>query len=250
MPLDTETLGLAIAATAAALWAVSSMIWGLAGATFKPVVLNCLKGLAACVLFAITLLVMGEPVVQPIFDVPGWQLLLLGLSGIVGIAIGDTFYFGSLNRIGPRQASLLSLLAAPMVAVLGWWLLEETLSPTALTGITLTVIGVAWVVLEKKRPPRAGREVAKGVAGHATTKLAIAVGVLFGVLAAVGQAVGAIMNRAALVDGEASDLWTALWRVGLATVVLMPVMAVVGVKRPGGSPMRTRPQTLPAIFGE
>ena len=241
MPFSDVTLGLTIATTAAALWAVSSMIWGLAGTTFRPVVLNGLKGLFACTLFVVTLLVMGQPVLEPLSTIEPRRLALLAASGIIGISLGDTFYFGCLNRIGPRQASLLHLLSSPMTVLGGWLVLGERIGLLAGSAIGLTVAGVAWVVLEKKRSPRPGREISAGVTGHADTRTGILVGVIFGILAAIGQATGMIMNRSATDGIEASDLWTALWRLGMATLVLLPAMAVLqGNAKQARSPIKLK----------
>lgn len=232
--LPPETLGLAVATTAAIFWAVSSLIWGVAGVKFKPIVLNCYKGLAAVVLFAITMLVMGESVVEPLTKVAPWKLIVLGASGIVGIAAGDTCYFASLNRIGPRQASLLYLLSSPMVAGLGWVFLGEALSLWSILGILLAVGGVAWVVTEEKQPPRPGRDVKEGMVGSAVTKQQVLIGVLFGVLAATGQSVGAVMNRGIVGDvdpDKASEIWTAMWRLVIGTSVLLPAVIVIS-RRP------------------
>ncbi|MGQ7845630.1 EamA family transporter [Granulosicoccus sp. 3-233] len=52
-----------------------------------------------------------------------WVLLIL--SGIIGIFIGDTALFFTLNRLCPRRTGILFSCDAPMTVFLAWWILDE-----------------------------------------------------------------------------------------------------------------------------
>jgi drug/metabolite transporter (DMT)-like permease len=108
--------------------------------------------------------------------------LWLGLSGIIGLTLGDAFLFQSYVSIGPRLGSLLLSLAPVFGTVIAWVFFDEILSILQITGIGLTLAGIAWVVLSHEEPPNTPR-------GHTRR------GVLFGVLAALGQAVGLVLSR-------------------------------------------------------
>jgi len=76
----------------------------------------------------------------------GW----LAVSGIVGFTFGDFCLFRAYVEIGARLSQLMMALAPPLTAVIGWLLLGETLGGRALLGMTLTIAGIAWAVLERQ----------------------------------------------------------------------------------------------------
>ncbi len=106
----------------------------------------------------------------------------LSLSGIIGLALGDMFLFRTYEHIGPRLGMLLMSLAPVIGALLAWLFFGETLRPGQIAGIALTLSGIAWVVgtrpSENSSQPRVGGR-----------------GLLFGVLAATGQAVGLVLSK-------------------------------------------------------
>ncbi|GAG97393.1 unnamed protein product [marine sediment metagenome] len=77
------------------------------------------------------------------------QWFWIGLSGIVGLGIGDFGLFAAFVIIGPRRSVLIMSLS-PIFAALGaYFMLGEILSPLIITGIAITLIGVIVVILEK-----------------------------------------------------------------------------------------------------
>ena len=84
-------------------------------------------------------------------SLPSHDIWLLLASGIIGIFIGDSLLFSSLNRLGPRRAGILFALNAPMAAVFGWLLLGESLSWFAVAGIAVCVGGVMLAIFFGKR---------------------------------------------------------------------------------------------------
>jgi len=109
----------------------------------------------------------------------GW----LALSGVIGLALGDSFLFSAFVLIGPR----LSLLIMSMVPIIGttaaWIVLGETLNSLELAGVIVAVGGIGWVVME-----RSG-------AGRSTIPRRYAYGVLLSLAAACGQALGLVAAK-------------------------------------------------------
>jgi drug/metabolite transporter (DMT)-like permease len=97
------------ALAAALLWAISSVVYAGLGDRLSATWLNFLKGLVAIGLVAVTVLLLGLPWVA----LPIGPLLALLASGILGIGIGDTCYFKSINALGPRRALVIESLAHP-----------------------------------------------------------------------------------------------------------------------------------------
>ncbi|MEO1523482.1 MAG: DMT family transporter [Cyanobacteria bacterium J06633_2] len=184
------------ALAAACIWAISSTIYAGFGRQLSPTVLNLTKGAVAIAFILLTLWLRGE----------GWaearlvDVLLLTGSGIIGITIGDTAFFSALNCLGARRALLMESLAPPLAAILALIFLSEVLSWGAYLGIVLTVMGVAWVVIE--RTPDTTQK-----------KLQLKAGIFFGFVAALCQAAGAALSRAALADTDISPLWSSLIRI-------------------------------------
>ncbi len=148
-----------------------------------------------------------------------WSLLL---SGFIGIFVGDTLLFTCLNRLGPRRSGILFALNAPIAAVLGWAVLGEQLSVTAIAGIGLTLAGVLLAILFGKRKSQL----------HAweSVKGPLWLGVLVGLLAALSQAVGSLIARPVMAAGV-DPIAASMLRVGVAAICLtmltmLPIKAV------------------------
>ncbi len=214
-------IGEAAALTAAILWAAATLMFGRMGRQLAPVVLNLAKGLFAVAFILITLAIRPAlPAAASATDTAAFPVtatLYLLLSGGIGIGLGDTAYFSAINTLGARRALLLETLAPPMAAVLAWIFLAEQLSPMAVVGIGLTLLGVAWVISE--RVP--GTDQKKWGAG-----LQVAL------LATFCQASGAVLSRAALANTTVDPLWSSLLRL-LAGLVFMGVLVAVQPQRLG-----------------
>src|SRR3954464_6296100 len=74
----------------------------------------------------------------------------LGLSGFVGLALGDGFLFQAFILIGPRLSMLMMALAPVLGAIMAWIFLGENLTLTAVIGIIVTVCGILIVVAERR----------------------------------------------------------------------------------------------------
>lgn len=198
----TQYKGELAALCAALFWALASVVYQQVGQNIPPLLLNLIKGTIALGFLILTLGIMGN---RPA-TINAISLTLLLLSGIIGIGLGDTVYFAAINHLGARNALLLESLAPPITALLSLVFLQENLPITAWCGILLTVFGVAWVVTEQ--------------VSHNGTLLKFQ-GVSLGVVAALAQASGAILSRAALVQTEIHPLWSALFRLAAGVLTLL-----------------------------
>jgi drug/metabolite transporter (DMT)-like permease len=181
--------------------ALGTVIFGQLGQRFPPLFLNFLKGAIVILMLLFTILISDELLVS----ISPVSLRLLLLSGAIGVGIGDTVYFSALNRLGARRTLLLGMLAPPIAAILGLIFLQEQLKISAWCGIMLTILGVGWVITERVSGKNERLEWR---------------GVMFGILAALAQAIAVILSRAALVNTEISLLWSTLLRVAIGEVLL------------------------------
>jgi len=202
-------LGEVAALSAALAWAVAAVWFERVGRQVRPMELNLLKGSGALLLMLATLLLTGDWFAH----LPPLALVLLLLSGALGIGLGDSAYFEALRRLGVRRALLLGTLAPPMTALLGL-LLGETLSFSAWAGVLLTSAGVAWVITE--RTP----------GNTAVQQSDVRRGVLFGVAAALAQAGGAILSRLVFLQTTVSPLQSAILRLAAGVALLFVLLLV------------------------
>lgn len=161
--------------SAAACWAAASLIYRRLSATYGSLAMNfakCLLVLPMLWLTSVALTGRPLPSVEP--SQAGW----LAVSGIAGLAIGDSVYFGALVRIGPSRTLLIWSLAPALTALLAWPILGEAITPMMLGGMALTLGGIGVVVWEGdwRGLPWGGVLLALGAAlcqavGNVTTKL-------------------------------------------------------------------------------
>ena len=131
-------------------------------------------------LFALTYLVVINLILfrEPLpFSAGSSRWIWLSLSGVIGLSLGDAFLFQAFVSIGPRLGTLLLSLAPIFGSIIAWVFFGETLTPLQITGIVLALAGIGWVVMSHEEPADTP---------HGQTRR----GVIFGVLAGLGQAVG------------------------------------------------------------
>jgi drug/metabolite transporter (DMT)-like permease len=190
--LDTGFLGgrvgEAAAVTTAALWGGSALAFSAASRRIGSFRVNQLRLLLACGVLGAALAVHAVVAGALAFP-PGPQAALLLASGLVGLTLGDAALFRAFVLLGARRVVLLTALAPVFVAFLAIPLLGERLGAVGVLGMAVTLGGIAWVLRERREddPPE----------GH------VREGVLLGVVAAFGQAGGAVLAKAGL--GQAPD---------------------------------------------
>ena len=170
-----------IAALATAFFfALTALIFTSTGRSVGSQVTNRVRLLFALIyLILLNLVLFHEPLP---FSAGSSRWLWLGLSGVIGLSLGDAFLFQSYVSVGPRLGSLLLSLAPIFGSVIAWLFFGEILTMLQITGIALALAGIAWVVLSHEEPPNTPK-------GHTRR------GVLFGVLAALGQAAGLVFSK-------------------------------------------------------
>jgi drug/metabolite transporter (DMT)-like permease len=187
--------GDAAALTAAACWAVGSHLFGRIGrgGAVPPGAMNLGKLATATVLFGATLLAMTGRLWP---EAQRGALLLLAASGAVGLAIGDSAYFGAIVTIGVRRSILLLSTAPVFTAIGGAVWLGERLGVVDVMAIAAVLLGLVLVVQDREPAREAVRLVA-----NAAPRPHLGVGVLLGLCAGLGQAVGSLLSRAAMRSG-------------------------------------------------
>jgi drug/metabolite transporter (DMT)-like permease len=197
---------------AALMWACSSMFWGRIPLTAAGI--NLAKNTFGIAFLGVHLLVAAslDPTELVAPDTNAWWNLLV--SGLIGIAIGDTFFFRSLQILGPQRSLMVASLAPLFSALLGWLQLNQALTLWAILGVVFTIIGVMMVIADRKSNWQ-GSE-------HSPGK--VSVGVILGVLAAMCQALGTLYSKFAMDSVPALEV--TLIRIALAALIIFVSMIV------------------------
>ena len=185
-------------------WTLATLLWRRIPATLTANQLNLCKTLLAFLVQLPLLAVVQWPAGQ------GQALLLLALSGVIGIAWGDSLFFGALRRLGTRRSLTLTAGGPAVTALAGLVILGERPHPPQWLGIGL--IGLAVGLVADQTPERD----VQGSPSHPWAGLALALAAM-----ACGSA-GALLARSALRTGEVPTLLASTVRLGAASLVLAP----------------------------
>ena len=171
--MNQQIFGGIFALVSAASWALGTILWRKIGDKISPLSMNLSKGIIGLIFLGIALLLAGiEPVSLKTF-------LILALSGLLGIAVGDTLYFMSLMQLGPRLTSLMGALTPVFIAFSAVFFLNERPSLPVWIGIFLTIGGVAWVLWERVPQKKLIGNKSLGIKYGLLSILAMTAGVIF-----------------------------------------------------------------------
>lgn len=162
--------------------------------------------------------------------------LWLGLSGLIGFVLGDAALFQAFIVIGTRLTMLIFTVNPIIATLLGWLFLGETLTPTQLLGMGITLGGIGWVMLERNNSVQ--REL---------TPKAYTTGILLAVLAGAGQATGAITAKLGLY-GDFPVLSGQIIRVSIAVVGIWILTFLRGKARQTIQALKDQPNAIRFIL--
>jgi drug/metabolite transporter (DMT)-like permease len=157
---------------------------------------------------------------------PGWAtptaLAALSISGMVGFVFGDAWGFRAIVILGPGRASLLAATAPLFTIALAWPILHQRPEPLAYAGMLLTLGGVAFAITSRSR-----RQAARAKHAEGSERL----GIVAGLLGALGQAGGMILSKIGLRTGL-DPLSATVVRIAAATVTVWLLTAAQRQVRP------------------
>ena len=194
------------ALTAALCWSFGGLLSTTPTRAFGALRFNCIRlGIVSCVLIFIVL-VTGS------WRTLGYHsILVLTLSAMIGIFLGDTLLYATLKRIGPRRTGILFTTNAPITVIVGYFSLNESLPVATTVGCFFIMIGVILAVFcGTKSSQKHSFEIVQG---------SLPLGVTFGFLSALCQAVSVLISRPIMASGVDAVAASAL-RVGTAALAL------------------------------
>ncbi|HEY9030930.1 MAG TPA: DMT family transporter [Kangiella sp.] len=144
----TFGLGEIFALSSAICWATAIILFKQSGETLSATALNLFKNTLATFLLVPTALLM-EGFHLPQLDAYQWTIV--AISGFIGIALSDTWYFLALRKVGAGNTAIVSSLYSPFVIVLSVLFLNETLHWSQFFGFSMVLIGIVLVTWQRNR---------------------------------------------------------------------------------------------------
>jgi drug/metabolite transporter (DMT)-like permease len=227
-------MGEAAALLTAFCWVGSSLFFTNAGRLVGSMVVNRIRLVVAVLLLILAHSILLGRVIPVDAGIDRW--MWLGASGIVGLVLGDAALFQAFVLIGPRIGTLIMSLVPVISALIAWSFLGERLQLLETAGILIAVAGIAAVVSER------------GNGGLAVDRKQYLTGVLFGLLGAVGQAVGMVLAKRGLA-GDFPALSGVLLRMITAMVVLWAFTLLRGQARTTLIAVTTNNRAFRSIVG-
>lgn len=183
-----QYLGQTLALLSAIIWAFAVILFKKSGETVHPIALNLFKNLLTMILLLPTMAIFHETLFRP---VPMSEYAIFLISGILGMAIGDTLFFMSLNRIGASISAIVGYMYSPSIIILSVLFLKESLSLLQILGVIL-ILSALLSTTQIKLPENLNRK-------------ALLIGILWGVLSAASTAIGVVLIKPML--GKTPLLW-------------------------------------------
>ena len=153
--------------------------------------LNFFRLILAVIIIGIISLCIGVSEFSEIFSIDylnAW--ILLSISGIIGLTIGDYFAFVMYSVLGARIGSVLTTFAPAAALILGGLLINERISFIGILGIAITITGVNFVSLGKSEREKIPDH------GHGS----ITYGIIAGILAALCQGAGLVLAKKGMIS--------------------------------------------------
>ncbi len=192
-------------------WAGAIIFYKKSGESFSPRALNLYKNAISGSVFLFVCLLIGEKLVPENFQIV--DLLLLGLSGFIGISLADTFLFMSINRLGASLIGIIEAVYLPSVFFITAVFFKEQIETKVYMGAGLVIVAIviSSVDLEQTK--------------HLSLKVLLS-GVFYGVLAMSFTAFSIVMvKKPFIVDYSILEKYSAIWsataRICCAVVFLL-----------------------------
>lgn len=215
-------------------WTTTASFFAVASRRVGSVTVNRSRLLLAVAFLTLTHLALHGSLIPFAAEPSRW--FWLGISGVIGLVVGDSMLFQAFVWVGPRLGMLMMSLAPIIAALVALFFLGESLLPLQWLAIVVTLCGVALVILDRRRPPMPEREESHYVKG-----------ILFGLGAAAGQAIGLVLAKRGL-EGHFDALSGNVIRMLTAASVTW-ILAVA--MRQAGEPLRrlrADRKALPPLF--
>jgi drug/metabolite transporter (DMT)-like permease len=216
-------------------WALAIIIFKKIGDRVSPMVINPVKSIIGLLLFMRTCLIMGVPLI-PDAQFSNSDLLILSISGIIGIGIADIIFLHSLNILGAGISAIVDTVYSPFVILFAFIILGESLTSTQLLGGALIIGAVLYASTKIQNIPVNRKRFKQGV--------------FYGVGSIAMMALGIVMIKPILntvSENIGLQLWIAGYRLVSGVLVSGSIMLIANRRQNILGALRDRKLWFPLI---
>ncbi len=166
-------------------WSLSAVYFENAGKKIGSLSVNYIRLITGFIFLSIYTY-FSRGYLLPI-DASGFSWSVLSISGLIGLFIGDLFLFQSYLEVGSRVSMLIMASSPPFSALMGYFIFNEKLKLINILGMSLTLLGIAMVILSRDSGQKVKVKYSKK-------------GLFFAFMGSLGQAVGLIFSKLGMGD--------------------------------------------------
>jgi len=161
-------------------WSIGIFPFTEASKAFGANPVNTIRLMLATLALAIITVFISDLSFESLIMMPGMKAWFwLGLSGLLGLALGDYFSFRAFASLGARNSSVFSTLA-PGAALLAAFLIKDTVPRwVELLGMLVTLSGVYLLLFLKGKESQGGKFDLRGIADAVLAALCQGAGLVF-----------------------------------------------------------------------
>ena len=174
-------------------WTYACSIWRTKTNIYKPVEINFLKNIIAFVIFSPVILIFN-------YSTDYKFIIILILSGIIGIGLGDTFYLKSLNLIGTRKTLSIEALSPLIAAITGTLFINEHLKVNAWIGIM--IVTVALIKIMRKKSYLLDKDLKLKISNNSLDNY------VYSFLSVFCAVIAALLSRLVLLESDLTPIFT------------------------------------------
>ncbi len=142
------------------------------------------------------------------------NILILIISGFIGISIGDTFYLNALKRIGTRKTLTVEALSPILANILGSLLINESISIKGWIGTIIVTLSLVGISIEKTVDNNYDENLKKNY------------GFLYAIISVLCTVLGAVLARIVLVNSDLNPLQSSELRLMGSLIILIPYVRI------------------------
>ena len=194
---NAEVLGIIAALLSAASWAFATVLFDRLGKVIPSAGITFLKGALSIAMMSVLILFTGG-----LTEVRQSDIVCLAFSGIIGISLGDTLFFKSLQDLGAKVQVLYFLLGQVVTMLLSFLLLGDVLTVIQYIGGLVLLAGIVVVIWGKQED-------------HPNKKR----GIILGFLSILCYSISTIMVKVSI--GETDVVTATFYRMVTGTIVIL-----------------------------
>ena len=175
-------------------WSFAVILFELSSNKLNPLQINIVKNSFGVIGFVITILILDIP--YPNFS--NKSLVILAISGFIGVGIADLFFLKSLKKIGSSLSAIVATVYAPSVFIIAYIFFNEITTLNVYLGTFMILGGIVVSTYNFPKP---------------ISSLQLFNGILFGALAQVLTAASVLSVKPIMLDNPI--LYVALIRFGV-----------------------------------